>query len=252
MWYTGGWEPIAIAMAYSDDSGLTWTRDGSAPLIGGGGSGVTGNAAHTGLWIEPDLPATTLHISFASPGVAPLRRATSTDGGLTWGGVVTLLTATGWEVGDYGNTACVKKDGTWHLLYEAWTGSTWKIGYATSMDGVTFTRQNGGNPLASLQIGAGMYGGCDLHLMDDGVTWELFYHASTSGIAPTRIYRATSTDLINWTLAGMVLDMGLSYEVDQVADPAVVTIGGTRYMFYAGMDNPHQAGKINRAVFTAS
>lgn len=250
MWYTGGWSPTAIHMAVSDDAGLTWTRDGAAPLIGNGGSGVTGDVAHTGLWRDPVDPLT-LHICFAVPAVGPLRRITSTDGGLTWGSVQTLLTATGWERGEFGNSACVFHDGEWHLFYEAMnTSGVWEIGYATSPDGVTFTRQYGGQPLRSLRVGVGHYGGQQIEQLADG-TWEMLYHASPGTSPVTKIYRALSTDLIHWERfpQDRVLDMSLAFEVDQVADPHVVTISGTRYMFYEGFDNPSQIAKINRATF---
>lgn len=237
-------------MATSNDGGLTWTKSGSNPVIGLGAGGVSGQVAHTGLWVD----GTTLHMSFTDPssGSTTLRRVTSTDGGLTWGSPVTILTATGWESGRWGNSACVKKGSTWHLIYEAMdTSGLWRMGYATSSDGIAFTRQNGGNPLSSLQVGTGMYGGPDLHLLPDG-TWEMFYHASDSGVLYTKVYRAISTDLIYWEKRPGVpiLTASLSYEVDQVADACVLTIGSQRAMFYAGVDNSAGAAKINRAVFT--
>lgn len=252
MWYTAGWSTAGVAMATSNDGGLTWTRAGTGFVIGNGAGGVTGQVAHTGLWDEAG--GLTLHMSYTDPtsGATTLRRVTSTDGGLTWGSPVTILSPGGWETGRWGNSACVKKAGTWHLLYECMDASNvWQMGYATSTDGATFTRQNGGNPLASLQVGSGMHGGPDLHLQADG-TWELFYHASTSGNLPTRIYRAISADMIYWERRpGVpVLDMSLSYEVDQVADPCVLTIGGQRVMFYEGVDNTNAVSKLNRAVFT--
>lgn len=250
-WYTAGWLPASIRSATSNDAGRTWTK-GTTNLIGQGAGGVTGDVGHTGLVVD----GSALHIIFTDPasGNTTLRRVTSTDGGLTWGNPITILTKTGWESGRWGNSACVIRSGTWHLLYEAMdTSNVWQMGYATSSDGITFGRQNGGNPLTSLRYGTGMYGGPDLHLLDDG-TWELFYHASTSGVLPTRIYRATSADLITWAKdpAAPILDMTLAFEVDQVADATVVTIGGERVMFYGGNDNPNATAKIGRATYTVA
>lgn len=254
MFYTGGWDPCAIHAAVSNNGGLNWTRVGSAPIIGQGAAGVAGNVAHTGLWEDPASPLT-LHLSFAAPAIGPLRRVTTTDGGLTWGSPVTLLTAAGWERGEFGNSACVKRGDVWHLIYEAMNNSGfWEMGYATSTDGVSFTRQYGGQPLRSLQVGSGaMYGGPVLTLLADG-TWELLYHAATVGNDFTKIYRALSDDLIHWerTPQTAIVDMTLAYEVDQVADPHVVTIDGTRHMFYEGFDNPNQIAKINRATSVPS
>lgn len=249
-WYTAGWSPAAVRMGTSDDGGLTWTK-GTTDLIGRGAGGVSTSAQHTGLMQETTLK---LHLFFTDPtsGATTLRRVTSTDGGLTWGSPVTTLSPSGWESGRWGNSSCVIRSGTWHLLYECMdTANVWQMGYATSPDGLTWTRQNGGNPLTSLRVGSGMYGGPNLRLQSDG-TWELFYHASVSGNLPTKIYRAISADLINWERRPGVpiLEASQSFEVDQVADACVITVGGQRMMFYSGVDNPNAASKINRAVFT--
>lgn len=254
-WYTMGWSPCALGTATSDD-GLAWTKDTGNPVLGQGVGGFAGSAGHTGMIQDPTDPLT-LHLFFTDPDegfpVSPatdLFRATSTDGGLTWGSVVTALDHAGWESGRWGNAAgFIDGDGVWHLLYEAYTtGYVWKMGYATSPDGLTWTRQNSGNPLTTLQRGSGMYGGPDLHALGGG-GFELFYHASTSGVLPTSIYRATSADLITWTQdPDPLVTPTLAYEVDQVADPCVLMIGSERWMFYSGVDNPNEGSRINFCV----
>ena len=254
MWYTAGWDSASICMAVSDDNGVTWTRDGASPLIGAGASGVSGSIAHTGMAQDPADPLH-LWIFFATTGLGtgPFRRVESTDGGLTWGNLTSCFTATGWESGVWGNSSCIKKDGVWHLLYEGMhtSGTVWEVGYATSSDNMaTWTKQNSNQPLRSLQVGTGTYGCSDLHLLDDG-TWELFYHVTTSGFLPSTIWRATSSNLVNWEKRpghGIVLRT-LSFEVDQTADPCVLEIAGQRVMWYAGLDNPNKASKIGRAVY---
>lgn len=182
----------------------------------------------------------------------PLYAVSSTDGGITFGNRRVILTAQGWEKGVWGNSSCVILNGTWHLLYECYNQSNiWQMGYATSPNGITWTRQNGGNPITTLQVGTGMFGGPNLNRMSDG-TWELFYHASTSGILPTDIYRAVSSDLIHWVRrpGTPILTRGdLFYEVDQVADACLLELGGQRFLFYGGADNTTGTGRINRAVY---
>lgn len=249
-WYTQGWDNTSIGTATSNDGGLTWTRYAGNPIIGQGMAGVANTAAHTGMCKEPNG---TLHIFFGTTEatIYPFRAVSSTDGGLTWGNVRTVLTHAGWEAGQWGNSSCVIKDGVWHLLYESLdSASSWQVGYATSLDGLTWTRQNGGQPLTTLRTGTGMYGGVDLHARDDG-TWELFFHANNSGTLPTDIFRATSSDLINWERRPgySIVKRSLSFEYDQTADPAVIDINGQRVMFYSGVNNPTETSKIGRAVY---
>lgn len=255
--YMGGWVPAGIGTAISNDDGMTWTKDPGNPVLGLGAGGIAHSAGHYSILQDPTDPLR-LYCFFTDPDNGPpvsapvdLLRATSTDGGLTWGSVVAVLDHAGWESGRWGNSAAhIDNDGTWHLLYEAMgSGFIWQMGYATSPDGVTFTRQNGGNPIATLRHGSGMYGGPDLHVHADG-TLELFYHASVSGNLPTRIHRALSTDWINWTKApdSPLVVASLAFEVDQVADPSVVTLAdGTRRMFYSGLDNPNEQSRITFA-----
>lgn len=255
--YMGGWIGAAIGTATSND-GITWTKLATNPVLGLGKGGISHSAGHFSITRHPTDPLT-LYCFFTDPDAGPpvsaptdLFRATSTDGGLTWGSVVTALDHAGWETGRWGNSNVhIDDDGTWHMLYEAMDGSSvWQMGYATSPDGLVWTRQNGGNPISSLRYGTGMYGGPDLHVLDDG-TFEVFYHASTSGVLPTRIYRATSADLINWTKdpSTPLLEASLSFEVDQVADPHVITLGdGTRRLYYSGVDNPNERSRLTFAT----
>ena len=88
----------------------------------------------------------------------------STGGGATSGNRRTILTKQGWEKGVWGNRSVVIDNGTWHLMYECHDlNNIWRIGYVTSPDGITLTRQNGGNPINSLQVGSGMFGGPKPH-----------------------------------------------------------------------------------------
>lgn len=255
MWYTAGWDTTAVCMAVSDDDGFTWTREnGGNPVIGQGAAGVAGNVAHTGMAQDPADPLK-LWIFFATTGLTagPFRYVSSTDGGLTWGNVTNAFTASGWENGVWGNSSCVKKDGVWHLLYEGMhtDGTHWETGYATSSDNMaTWVKQNGGNPITTLRVGTGSYGGCDLHLLDDG-TWELFYHATPSGFLPSYIYRATSANLIDWEKrpGHEIVPLTLDYEYDQTADPCVLEIGGERVMWYSGVHNPNETSKFGRATY---
>ncbi len=67
---------------------------------------------------------------------------------------------------------------------------------------------------------------------------------ATSGDLPTRIYQAVSSDLVHWRELGLILDMTLPWEYDQVADGFIV---GDR-LYFDGMNNVKPAGSIGLAI----
>lgn len=130
----------------------------------------------------------------------------------------------------------------------------WEIHLFKSTDGgTTWTAQNSGNPLTSLQIHAGgAYGGPGIYPTQVGGLYQLWYHAvNASGDLPTDIYRATSPDLINWTPITpnpVLTHLGSGFEFDQVADPCVVEVAGTSYLFYDGDNNGTSTAAIGVAT----
>lgn len=262
MWYDGGWNNPAVGYASchagSDPTVAgNWTKYASNPVYGQGGSGYANGAAST----EVILVGTTLYL-FTSGSTTPstglrstFRVATSAQSdGLVW---ATQTSSISFPSGGtlWGNRTVWLEGSSWYLLQEVYNGTIWQIYYYTSSDGLTWSIGNSGNALTTLQVHAGgMYGGP--YLVRQGATYVLYYHAAPgSGVTPTDIYRATSTDRVTWTIspAGAVLThTGATFEVDQVADPGVLTAGTVAYLFYDGIDNPHSAGKIGVATDTAA
>lgn len=239
-WYSGGWANEAIGTAAAEDC-RTWTKDAANPVVGLGRGGIAGPVGRP--FVMPD-PAGGWRMYFTDNGNASQLRVTTSTDGVTWAPQHVVLSPAGWEQ-SLANTAVVVQGGTWHMVYEALVvgGGYWAMGYATSTDGETWTRRAG--PLTSLSVG-GSYGGP--YLRRGATDWELWYHASPAGFTPTRIYHAHSADLVTWTRDPQPeLDLTLPWEVDQVADPWVASIDGADVMFYAGMDNAAEAGRIGRA-----
>lgn len=241
----GGFTSSQFGYATSPD-GITWTRDAGNPFFGLGAGGRSGPV------FQPNLfkVGSTYYLFYRSPGPDFLCVATAT----TLPNFTTVQTniitnpdgQTQWN-----NTSIVINGGTWYMLAEGLKGSYYRTYLWTSSDGVTWTAGNGGAELIDLAISAGTYGGPDLWLIHG--TWHVWYHAvPTGGVLPTNIYHSTSADLINWATPNLVMSYGVqSFEVDQVADPSIVVVGGTAYLFYNGSDNTAEVGSTGLATAPA-
>ena len=164
-----------------------------------------------------------------------------------------------WDDDILGNVFVWKEDtNDWRMLYEArGSDSTpWKIGYATSADGETWSK-SGSNPVLSDATTARSH--AEVHKI--GSIYYMFYHLTT-GLSdtpwaiPSEIGLATSTNLISWTEYGgnPIFFRTESYEgVDnaggQVADMCVVETGGNTYMFYSAA--PTQTPPANHTIALA-
>jgi len=89
------------------------------------------------------------------------------------------------------------ENGTFKVWYGGTDGTHWKIGYATSMDGINWTKQNGGNPVLNLGAGGTWDSNHVSHPIvindagtykmwfcgHDGSTWQVGYATSSDGIS---------------------------------------------------------------------
>lgn len=258
LWYTGGWDHPGMGYATSTD-GVAWTKYASNPVYGQGGSGYANTAncpqitkVGSTYWLFVSGGVTT------TAGSTTFKVATSTDG-IAW---TTQASSISLPSGKtlWGNRAVWLEGATWYMLQEV--GPTaWEIYLYTSSDGLTWSIQNSGNPLTTLQVaGSGMYGGptfaqqAGFYITKRAGVYETWYHAAPgAGNTPTNIYRATSSDRITWTQTGVVLTyLGSGDEVDQVGDPAVIVVANTAYLFYDGIDNATERGRILLATGSAT
>lgn len=250
-WAKGGWETSAVGY-YTSTDGESWTKYASNPVIGGGASGVAGEIS------QPEVVkvGATFWMFYNLDGDSPGNNAyvaTSTDG-IAWtvqGEYLTSGTITQW-----GNRGVLVKDGTWHQLIEGREGSDeWKIWYATSSNGTTWSFGNSGNPLTTLQVAAsGMYGGPFLLPTRYGGLWQLYYHACpAAGLTPTNVYHSTSSDFVTWSTPELTLERaGSGDEADQIADPNLHLYNGTWYLWYDAVVNATETGVIKLATAPAT
>jgi predicted GH43/DUF377 family glycosyl hydrolase len=142
---------------------------------------------------------------------------------------------------DYGyvsNPSVVLRGSTFNMWYTGSDGFNERIGYATSSDGVTWTRQNSGNPVMDHGTANDWdsFGAGDPWVIDDGGTLRMWYTGSDG--LNNRIGYASSANGITWVKnSAAVLDLGdfFKFDEDGVSAPTVVKVGGTFYMWYMGL-----------------
>ena len=182
--------------------------------------------------------------------------ATSADG-MTWqkypnNPVLDIGVSGEWD--DYRIVApCVIFDGS---QYKMWYGARaassqiWRIGYATSTDGIMWEKY-AGNPV----VDVGALGDWDFNFANspnvifDGVSYKMWYH----GLGGVRqIGYATSADGIEWIKysGNPVLGPGSSGEWDdyQIGKPTVIFDGANYIMWYSG----HTYGRSWRIGYATS
>jgi predicted GH43/DUF377 family glycosyl hydrolase len=136
---------------------------------------------------------------------------------------------------------CVIVDGdTYKMWYAGYDNSNYRIGYATSLDGINWTKADSVNPVLDL----GPEGSWDDESVNfpcvlyDGNIYKMWY-CGYHGIN-YRIGYATSLDGINWTKADSVnpvLDVGSEGQWDDywLTTPRVIFLENEYIMFYSGM-----------------
>lgn len=240
MWYRAdglhseGAAPNKIGYATSLD-GLAWTDHGS-PILGNG----TGGEAHRVICPHMRLFGSTFYLYYTDIDSDQVSCATSANGisGFTIVGDIGLSLPAGCD--DFGHLEVWKEGSTYYALVDAHVTSPsyWATFLASSASPTSgWSYLNSGNQLATMRVADdGTYGAA---FVDPGnVSFDghvhAWYHASpVAGNAYSDLYRAWSVDRITWTQVGVILARsGDDYEVDQVADPCVIEVDGTAYLYY--------------------
>ena len=124
----------------------------------------------------------------------------------------------------------------YHMWYQGFDGSKRQIGYATSTDGVTWTK-NGSNPVLNLGP-SGSWDDAELRqpfVILDGELYRMWYTGSNGSIQ--QFGYATSTDGVSWTRhdGNPIMGRGSSGSWDSVwmASPRVLMNGSSYEMIYS-------------------
>ncbi|MDH4208811.1 MAG: hypothetical protein OEV76_08050, partial [Anaerolineae bacterium] len=222
MWYSGGpfSGPWQVGYATSND-GLEWDIYAGNPVLEAGGPGSWDESECDGPWVIKD--GATYKMWYygcnADYSVCSIGYATSPDG-VNWtkdaGNPVLEPTSGEWDESGIAWPRVIKNGST----YEMWYHSDGQLGYATSSDGVNWTKY-AGNPVLSETWDGGTVGLSSLLL--DGGTYRMW---TTGGVDATRgIGYLESSNGITWTepvsnplmvAGGPGVIIHVNYEYDQV------------------------------------
>jgi len=234
MWYRVGASSGSVSIYYAESTdGINWTKYSGNPVLSG-----------ADLFCPFVMKYDGTFYMYVHNGCTSIDRYYSSNG-ISWtkDKADSLTDAT-----NLGNCfVWVEAANDWRMMYE-YNSALWKIGYATSTDGKTWTK-SGSNPVLT---DTGSCGGPEVHKV--GSTYYMWYQNAPSGGLPTDICRASSTDLITWTkFGGSTHPVFLRTETyegagnsqGQVADPCIIEAKGETWMWYdSNVDQTATNGKI--------
>lgn len=233
-----------------------WTKRPYQPLLSKGASGWDSAAVGSPSVVRLGPTEYVMYYEGSDPGSSASRigRATSTDGVVWIKDPATPVLDAGppgaFDEGGVRWPAAVFDGTTWHLWYAGGDGLTGaRIGYATSPDGIAWTRANGGEPVLSGEAGAWDRSGVGMPtVVLDGGGFELWYVGDYLEVA---IGHATSPDGVAWTRSGAspVLRPGSGGAWDMFGawEPTVVKDGDTYRMWYEGYLSSSRIGYATSA-----
>jgi hypothetical protein len=138
-----------------------------------------------------------------------------------------------WESSGEMGPFVIYHDGGYKMWYEGSNGTVRQLGYATSSEGIFWTKYTGNPVLTAGPEGYDLDVAGHGAILVEGSTYKLWYHAiGDQGIV---IAYAISTDGISWTKQGPVLlpEMG-SWEQYGLWGPSVLWDGDEYWMWYVG------------------
>lgn len=252
MWYSGQDAAGVFRIGYATSTdGITWTKYGGNPVLNVGTAGTWDAAGVASPMVIKD--GVTYKMWFTGRDASDVGRigyAASTDG-ITWtksGANPVLNIGTGWEALTVGSPAVILDSGTYKMWYSGKSGlgiiGDLKIGYATSPDGITWTK-NGANPV----LNAGTIGTWEdrgvgvASVIKDGTVYKIWYtgYTGTGNVTVSKIGYASSSDGIAWTKYGAnpIVNNGAAgtWEQRGVGGPSVLNDSGVYKMWYSGLDS---------------
>lgn len=207
---------------------LPLTPDAANPVLGPTASAVRdGDDVDDPTVVKVGTTYDMWYTGYPEDGGAPaIFLATSTDG-VNWvranlGNPVLQGTAGAFDAdGVYGADVVYDPSdpvAPYKMWYSGRNGVFGGIGYATSLDGVTWTQYDGATPLPVVSHGppgsADSFSAADPSVLKDGSTWKMWYTGDDS--SKKRIAYATSEDGITWAKGGKVIapeDPGVSANI---------------------------------------
>jgi predicted GH43/DUF377 family glycosyl hydrolase len=151
---------------------------------------------------------------------------------------------TDWEK-DINRPVVVKRGGTYHMWYTGQAREHSWIGYATSGDGVAWSRQSTAPVLAPDQPWEKVAVMCPHVLWDEPAGRFRMWYSGGEQYEPDAIGYATSPDGLHWAKLGsnpvFKADPANAWERHKVTACQVVRHGGWHYLFYIGFQDVDHA-----------
>ncbi len=177
-----------------------WTRYSGNPLITEGASGEWddhGSTFASVMWDESAGEFRMYYHGFAYSGAHQIGLATAPSPEGPWtkysGNPIVTPGPESWDSHSVRVPMVWKEDTTYHMVYTGYNGSAYQIGYATSSDGIDWTKYEG-NPVFNDPAWANNetenWG--VIKVGEEYLMWYCDFGMRQSGIA-------VSTDLVNWT-----------------------------------------------------
>jgi len=224
---------------------FSWNKDALNPILSGGAIGAWDRHVFApNVLYNPDSARYEMWFSTSMDNQFPYHIGFAvSDDGINWTKHPTAVLSPDpgtWEGVAIGGQAIIRKNGEYKMWYTGLSDSA-GIGYATSPDGITWTKHPG-NPVMKPGFeeweAAGPYT-CTVMPVPEGYKmWYGGYNLVTSGVC--NIGFATSVDGITWqrdTLNNPVLLIGESGQWDDNAmwKPIVFHKDTTYYLWYTGL-----------------
>ena len=243
MWYVGH-DGTNTRIGYAtSNNGTSWTKYASNPVLNLGASGTWDDTNLQYLTVIKDESTYKMWYSGHDGTKWRIGYATSSDG-ISWtkhasNPVIDLSTPGAWDDEGLLVNEVIKDGSVYKIWYSGSDGTNWRIGYATSSDGMSWTK-HASNPV--LNIGAGGTWD-DLHaylssvLKDIDGTYKMWYSGHDG--SNVRFGYASSNDGISWTkyASNPILDHGADGTWDDVHlyFPSVIKDNGGFYkMWHSG------------------
>jgi predicted GH43/DUF377 family glycosyl hydrolase len=246
---------LFLASTFSDSFAQTdWTKYEGNPVLGPGLPGTWNDISLGPVSILFD--GSTYHLWYGGLDGSYVRigYATSEDG-KSWtpyaeNPVLDVGEEGGWE-DEWVVKPYVLFDGdTYHMWYTGYNGTNARIGYATSPDRVTWTKDEGNPVMDKGSAGSWEFVGVESPcIIFDGSTYHMWYNGwDTQDIF--QIGYATSTDRVTWTKYenNPILKVGPSgsWDYPRVDAPEVFFDGTKYHMWYDGYNGTN--GRIGYAT----
>jgi hypothetical protein len=227
---------------------FSFTKDARNPILTGGveGSWYKHLLAPCVIYNEDSSKYEMWFAACAGVTTPPARigRATSRDG-IDWSistSPVLVPTPGGWDSFNLESPVVIRENGTYKMWYVGYasTNDDYHIGYATSPDGITWTKQ--GSTYILGPSGKGWDAGgayvCSVLPVQGG--YRMWYTGYDAGYDSSKIGTATSPDGAAWnrdTVNNPILSPGVAGTWDDrfLLAPIVLRIDDRYYMWYTGM-----------------